>query len=108
MSDRQTASATGRIGIIDLGSNSLRLAVFERHGAALFPLLNEKVMCGLARGLTTTGRLNSEGRVAALANLRRFVALARAIGVEQLAVLATAAVRDASDGQAFANEVARE
>jgi len=108
MSDRQTASATGRIGIIDLGSNSLRLAVFERHGAALFPLLNEKVMCGLARGLSTTGRLNSEGRVAALANLRRFVALARAIGVEQLVVLATAAVRDASDGQAFADEVARE
>ncbi len=44
----------------------------------------------------------------ALVNLRRFVALAHAIGVDHLAVLATAAVRDASDGQAFADEVARE
>jgi exopolyphosphatase/guanosine-5'-triphosphate,3'-diphosphate pyrophosphatase len=108
MSDRHAQSAPGRIGIIDLGSNSLRLAVFERHGPALFPLLNEKVMCGLARGLSTTGRLNREGRALALVNLRRFVALARAIGVEQPAVLATAAMRDASDGQAFADEVARE
>ena len=108
MSDRQAKSAAGRIGIIDLGSNSLRLAVFERHGSALFPLLNEKVMCGLARGLSTTGRLNREGRALALVNLRRFVALARALGVEHLAVLATAAVRDASDGRAFADQVARE
>src|ERR1700739_2079194 len=104
MSDRHATSATGRIGIIDLGSNSLRLAVFERHGAALFPLLNEKVMCGLARGLSETGRLNREGRALALVNLRRFVALARAIGVDHLAVLATAAVRDARDGRAFADE----
>lgn len=107
MSDPKGASETGRIGIIDLGSNSLRLAVFERQGAALFPLLNEKVMCGLARGLSATGRLSREGRAQALVNLRRFVALARAIGVDHLAVLATAAVRDASDGRAFADEVAR-
>ncbi len=108
MSDRNAAPHTGRIGIIDLGSNSLRLAVFERQAAALFPLLNEKVMCGLARGLSATGRLNRDGMVLALVNLRRFVALARAIGVDHLAVLATAAVRDASDGQAFADQVARE
>ncbi len=108
MSERQTNSATGRIGIIDLGSNSLRLAVFERHGGVLFPLINEKVMCGLARGLSTSGRLNRDGMALAMVNLRRFVALAHAIGVDHLAVLATAAVRDASDGQVFADEVARE
>lgn len=108
MSDRQAPSAPGRIGIIDLGSNSLRLAVFERHGSALFPLLNEKIMCGLARGLSTTGRLNCDGMALALVNLRRFVALARAISVDHLAVLATAAMRDAADGQAFADQLARE
>ena len=108
MSERQTNSATSRIGIIDLGSNSLRLAVFERHGGVLFPMINEKVMCGLARGLSTSGRLNRDGMTMAMVNLRRFVALAHAIGVDHLAVLATAAVRDASDGQVFADEVARE
>jgi exopolyphosphatase/guanosine-5'-triphosphate,3'-diphosphate pyrophosphatase len=85
----------------------LRLVVFERVGAALFPLINEKVMCGLARGIAATGRLDRAGLAPALVNLRRFTALARALGVEHLAVLATAAVRDASDGQAFADEVAR-
>jgi exopolyphosphatase / guanosine-5'-triphosphate,3'-diphosphate pyrophosphatase len=86
----------------------LRLVVFERVGAALFPLINEKVMCGLARGIATTGRLDRAALAPALVNLRRFTALARALGVEHLAVLATAAVRDASDGQDFADVVARD
>src|SRR6516165_1118078 len=108
MSDWDLHEGAERIGVIDLGSNSLRLVVFERLGAALFPLFNEKVMCGLGRGIGSTGRLNPEGIGLALVNLRRFVAFARAIGVDHLAVLATAAVRDASDGKAFAAEVERQ
>ena len=108
MSDRDPFAAAERIGVIDLGSNSLRLVVFERLGAALFPLFNEKVMCGLGRGITSTGRLSREGIELALVNLRRFVAFARAIGVDHLKVLATAAVRDASDGEEFAAEVERQ
>ena len=108
MSDRNPLATAGRIGVIDLGSNSLRLVVFERLGAAVFPLFNEKVMCGLGRGIASTGRLNPDGVALALVNLRRFVAFARAIGVDHLAVLATAAVRDASDGEAFAAEVERQ
>jgi exopolyphosphatase/guanosine-5'-triphosphate,3'-diphosphate pyrophosphatase len=108
MSNLDPLAAAERIGVIDLGSNSLRLVVFERLGAAVFPLFNEKVMCGLGRGLSSTGRLNPEGVTLALVNLRRFVAFARAIAVDHLAVLATAAVRDASDGEAFAAEVERQ
>ena len=108
MSDRDPLAAAERIGVIDLGSNSLRLVVFERLGGALFPLFNEKVMCGLGRGIASTGRLSPDGIDLALVNLRRFVAFARAIGVDHLAVLATAAVRDATDGEAFAAEVERQ
>lgn len=108
MSDHDPFAAAERIGVIDLGSNSLRLVVFERLGAAVFPLFNEKVMCGLGRGISSTGRLNPEGVALALVNLRRFVAFARAIAVDHLAVLATAAVRDANDGEAFAAEVERQ
>lgn len=107
MSDREAPVEKGRLGVIDLGSNSLRLVIFERHGEALLPLLNEKAMCGLARGIAANGRLDRGGAADALVNLRRFVALARAIGVDHLAVLATAAMRDASDGRAFADEVSR-
>src|SRR5215470_2519513 len=102
MSDRDPLSAAERIGVIDLGSNSLRLVVLERVGAALFPLFNEKVMCGLGRGIASSGRLNPDGVALAFVNLRRFVAFARAVGVDHLAVLATAAVRDAGDGESFA------
>ena len=84
MSNQDTIATAGRIAVIDLGSNSLRLVVYERLGGALFPLLNEKVMCGLGRGITSTGRLNPEGVTLALVNLRRFVALARALGIEHL------------------------
>jgi exopolyphosphatase/guanosine-5'-triphosphate,3'-diphosphate pyrophosphatase len=108
MTDPDPLAAAERVGVIDVGSNSLRLVVFERLGAAVFPLFNEKVMCGLGRGISSTGRLNPEGVALALVNLRRFVAFARAIAVNHLAVLATAAVRDAGDGEAFAAEVERQ
>jgi exopolyphosphatase/guanosine-5'-triphosphate,3'-diphosphate pyrophosphatase len=108
MTDPETTATAGRIAVVDLGSNSLRLVVFERFGGTFFPLLNEKVMCALGRGIASTGRLNPEGTALALANLSRFVALARALGVKHLAVLATAAVRDATDGRPFAEEVERQ
>src|SRR5215831_8039537 len=108
MSDPNMTETAGRIAVVDLGSNSLRLVVFEQLGGALFPRLNEKVMCALGRGITSTGCLNAEGVSLALVNLRRFVALSRALGVEHLAVLATAAVRDAIDGRSFTAEVERQ
>jgi exopolyphosphatase / guanosine-5'-triphosphate,3'-diphosphate pyrophosphatase len=107
MPDSHAGAPLGRIAVVDVGSNSLRLVVFERLGATLLPLLNEKVMCALGRGIAATGRLNPEGIELAFANLQRFVALARALGVDHLAIIATAAVREASDGRAFAAEAER-
>jgi exopolyphosphatase/guanosine-5'-triphosphate,3'-diphosphate pyrophosphatase len=107
MPDTKAKLSFDRIAVIDIGSNSLRLVVFERLGATLLPLLNEKVMCGLGRGIARTGRLNREGVELAYANLQRFVALARALEVDHLVGIATSAVRDASDGAQFAAEVER-
>jgi exopolyphosphatase / guanosine-5'-triphosphate,3'-diphosphate pyrophosphatase len=108
MPDHNPLPAFGRIAVIDIGSNSLRLVVFERLGASLLPLLNEKVMCGLGRGIAKSGRLNKDGVELAYANLQRFVALARALKVDHLAAIATAAVREAKDGEAFAAEIERQ
>ena len=91
----------GRVGIIDVGSNSIRLVVYERASRAPLPVFNEKVLCGLARGLDATGRLNPAGVEMALANIDRFAALAHNMKVTSLDLLATAAVRDASDGPQF-------
>jgi exopolyphosphatase/guanosine-5'-triphosphate,3'-diphosphate pyrophosphatase len=102
------ARALSRVGVVDVGSNSVRLVVFD--GAARSPayFYNEKIMCGLGAGLGETGRLNPEGRRRALRALARFALLAQGMGAAPLSVVATAAVRDAADGAEFCAEVERE
>ncbi len=90
-----------RSAIVDLGSNSVRLVVFEGLGRTPVAIFNERAVLRLGRGLETTGMLNGEGVAAALVVMRRYAAIARAMGAEVLEVLATAAVRDASNGPAF-------
>ncbi len=70
-------------------------------------MFNEKVLCGLARGLDATGRLNPDGVEMALANIDRFTTLAHNMKVTSLDLLATAAVRDAADGADFMRELER-
>lgn len=97
-----------RVGVIDIGSNSVRLVVFD--GAARSPayFFNEKVLCGLGRGVPETGMLHPEGRQSALASIRRFVALGEYLNLTALSAVATAAVREAQDGTAFVEEIARD
>ena len=92
------------VGIVDIGSNSVRLVVYEGVTRSPWVLFNEKVMCGLGRGLASTGRLPEDGVEQALATLRRFRALADQSRVKVLHVLATAAARDASNGPGFVRE----
>ncbi|NJM31121.1 MAG: Ppx/GppA family phosphatase, partial [Rhizobiales bacterium] len=77
-------AAAGRIGVIDIGSNSIRLVVFAGSGRAPMTLFNEKMLCGLGRGLDASRRLNEAGVKLALDNLARFVWLARAMEVTRL------------------------
>ena len=103
-----SARALSRVGVVDVGSNSVRLVVFD--GAARSPayFYNEKIMCALGAGMAETGHLSPEGRVRALSALRRFRKLADEMGLAELTVVATAAVRDATDGRDFRDEVLRE
>ena len=95
-----------RVGVIDIGSNSIRLVVYRGTGRVPVSVFNEKVLCGLARGMAEAGSLDTEGTARALASLERFAALARAMGVGTLHTVATAAVREATDGAAFVARVA--
>ena len=88
--------------MVDLGSNSVRLVVFEGRGRNPLAIFNEKAVLGLGRGLQTTGRLNEEALPQAVTVMARYHAVARAMGADPIEVLATAAVRDASNGPAFA------
>jgi exopolyphosphatase/guanosine-5'-triphosphate,3'-diphosphate pyrophosphatase len=102
---KAAVSPTGRTGIIDIGSNSIRLVVFD--GPARFPatLFNEKVMAGLGRGLGDGGKLDPQAIERALAALRRFRLLVDEMEVTHIRTVATAAVRDALNGRAFLDEV---
>ena len=105
-----TVRAQGRfsdrepVGIIDIGSNSVRLVVYEGVTRSPWVLFNEKVMCGLGRGVAATGRLPEDGVALALDALRRFRALAEQARVRRVYPLATAAARDASNGPDFVKE----
>ncbi len=89
------------IAIVDMGSNSIRLVVYDALTRTPVAIFNEKAVCALGQGLESSGRLNPQGKAAAIEVLQRFVRLARAMEVSVLDILATAAVREAKDGPAF-------
>ncbi len=92
---------TAPVAVVDLGSNSIRLVVFDRLARAPLPRFNERRFCGLGRDLEVTGRLAAEAIGPALRTLRRYVFLARAMGCTLVDIVATAAVRRARDGAEF-------
>src|SRR5207249_7587862 len=95
------------VAVIDIGSNSVRLVVYEGLTRSPTPIFNEKVLAGLGREVQTTGLLAADAVEKALAALRRFRMLCERMDVADLWVLATAACRDARNGKAFVAEAAR-
>jgi exopolyphosphatase/guanosine-5'-triphosphate,3'-diphosphate pyrophosphatase len=90
-----------RCAVVDLGSNSVRMVVYEGLSRNPITIFNEKAVLRLGRGLQTTGRLNEEGMAQAFTVMQRYHAVARAMGAHPFEVLATAAVRDATNGPDF-------
>lgn len=89
------------IAVVDIGSNSVRLVVYDGLRRSPTPIFNEKILCGLGRGVATKGKLAEEGVTRALAALKRFRALAQQIGAKHVYAVATAASREASNGAQF-------
>jgi exopolyphosphatase/guanosine-5'-triphosphate,3'-diphosphate pyrophosphatase len=89
------------VAVIDIGSNSVRLVVYESMARNLITIFNEKALCGLGREVQTTGLLAPDAVAKALTSLRRFRALCRVMKVGRVYAIATAACRDASNGLDF-------
>ena len=96
-----------RCAVVDLGSNSVRLVVYEGRLRNPISIFNEKAVLRLGRGLHSTGMLNREGVAQALTVMNRYAAVARAMHADPLEVLATSAVRDATNGPEFVAELER-
>ena len=93
--------ASGPIGVVDIGSNSVRLVIYDRLSRSPVALFNEKVLCAIGRNIVKTGNLDEAGSDAAIAALARYRAIAKAVGVARIETVATAAVRDAKNGSEF-------
>ena len=89
------------VAVIDIGSNSVRLVVYESLARSLVSIFNEKALCGLGREVQTTGLLAADAVTKALTSLRRFRALCRVMKVGKVYAVATAACRDATNGPEF-------
>ncbi len=98
---------SGRWAIIDIGSNSVRLVIYDGPRRAPFPICNEKALCGLGRDMDDGGALNAEAVDGALAILARFKVLLREHGDPPTRVVATAAVREARNSKDFVKAVER-
>jgi exopolyphosphatase / guanosine-5'-triphosphate,3'-diphosphate pyrophosphatase len=89
------------VAVIDIGSNSVRLVVYESLTRSLVSVFNEKTLCGLGREVQSTGLLAPDAVAKALTSLRRFRALCRVQKVGRVYAIATAACRDATNGPDF-------
>lgn len=93
------------VAVIDIGSNSVRQVVYEGMKRAPAPLFNEKVLCGLGKGLAKSNKLDDVAVDRALHAIRRFRQIGRQLNVDKTFILATAAAREAKNGAAFIEQV---
>ena len=105
---RATAGGGKPYAIVDIGSNSVRLVVYDQLGRAPLPRFNEKSLCRLGEGLAETGAIAPAGFKRTIEALRRFRAIAQAMGVARIDATATEAIRRASNGRALADAIAAE
>jgi exopolyphosphatase / guanosine-5'-triphosphate,3'-diphosphate pyrophosphatase len=90
-----------KVAVVDIGSNSVRLVVYEDLTRAPSTVHNEKAICSIGRDMVTTRRLHAQGMEMALEVLARFKVLADGLQVQVREAVATAAARDADNGQDF-------
>ncbi|HWA70517.1 MAG TPA: Ppx/GppA family phosphatase [Rhizomicrobium sp.] len=95
------AKARGPVAIVDIGSNSVRLVVYEAPTRVAATLQNEKSICAIGRDMVSTGRLHAEGCASALEALARFRVIAEGLNADIREAVATAAARDATNGADF-------
>src|SRR3978361_359461 len=96
-----------RRAVVDLGSNSVRLVIFEGEARNPVQIFNEKAVLRLAKGMPRTGQLDSSAKQQTETVSRRYAAIVRAMGAHPFEVLATSAVRDAENGPAFVHHLAQ-
>ena len=89
------------VAVVDIGSNSVRLVIYQGSWRSTPALHNEKTICAIGRNMVSSGRLDEAGMQLALETLARFRELCRGYQVQDVGAVATAAARDATNGRDF-------
>ncbi|WP_221792038.1 Ppx/GppA family phosphatase [Aquisediminimonas sediminicola] len=98
-------SSRRRTAIVDIGSNSVRLVIYDGPARAPNTLFNEKVLAGLGKNMGADGTLDPAAWARTIGALKRFVAILHDIAVDDVQTVATAAVRDALNGRELLDEI---
>ena len=91
-------------GIVDVGSNTIRLSVYNCEGQDFKLLRNKKITAGLA-GYIKSGELSDAGILVACRALCSFRELAENIGVDSLSVFGTAPLRNIVNTEEAVNTI---
>ena len=91
--------------IIDLGSNSIRMLIYDNLLNSQIPIFNEKAICELGKNLDKTGKLDPKGSDFALSVLQRFKRILSNLKVKKFKIIGTAAIREATDSKLFVAKV---
>ena len=102
---KQKIFSAKREAVIDLGSNSIRMLIYEDFEKSQIPIFNEKAVCSLGNSLELTGKLDPLGVQYSISVLERFKNILNNSKVNSVNIFATAAVRDAKDGPYFKSVV---
>jgi exopolyphosphatase / guanosine-5'-triphosphate,3'-diphosphate pyrophosphatase len=94
-----------RVAVIDIGTNSTRLLVAEVSDGQVRELDRRTRVTRLGRGVDLSGNLATEAIEATCEVIAEYVSAYAEMGVSEVAALATSAVRDASNGEAFIAEL---
>lgn len=102
--------AHNRIGVIDIGSNSVHLVVAIYHEAdGYFSVIDDaKVNVRLGEGMTRTGKLDPERMDVGVDTMKIYRRMIDAYELDQVIATATAAVRKAKNGDDFVRRVKEE
>jgi exopolyphosphatase/guanosine-5'-triphosphate,3'-diphosphate pyrophosphatase len=98
-----------RLGVLDVGSNTVHLLVVDaHHGAHPLPQTSEKSVLRLAEQMDSRGKITRMGADHLIRTVHDAVESAAAMGCEDLMAFATSAVRDASNSVAVLTRVQAE
>ncbi len=102
---RLMAGGAERVAVIDIGTNSTRLLIADVRGDSVEEVERKTTVTRLGRGVDVSGQLSSSGVERVCETVASYVALHEELGAEEVRTIATSAVRDASNGEAFVAEL---